>query len=437
MLINFLPAQQKWNLQQCLDFAMKNSPEVQQSIINVSKYQRQINAAKGNLLPSASIGMNHNYSFGNGINTQNNQREAINTQTDNFYALASTDVFNWKNYLNISLSKINKESSEYRLRTVQNDVKLSIIGLFFQYMKDKSWFEVLEPQISGMKEQIARTEKEVEIGNRAKSDVYDIKANFGTIQEQWISAQNQMNISKINLLAALNINKDSIDFVSDGNSEITPNFINSKEMIDHLVQKNPIFIENQKELEAAKMKIKAAKSDYLPTISAQYQWSSFFNKNLKEDLTTNFSTQFNQNKNSQVSLGLNVPLFQKFQVKNAVETAKLDQQYTVFENQRKLNDLYKTLNVIAEQYDNAIEKNKILQQNFENQKLSFERSEEKYKEGLMDAYTFFVVRNSWLQANFNLNSSKFDVMQQLFYGINAHQELNRELMKSSIVNFPF
>ena len=412
MLINFLPAQQKWNLQQCLDFAMKNSPEVQQSIINVSKYQRQINAAKGNLLPSASIGMNHNYSFGNGINTQNNQREAINTQTDNFYALASTDVFNWKNYLNISLSKINKESSEYRLRTVQNDVKLSIIGLFFQYMKDKSWFEVLEPQISGMKEQIARTEKEVEIGNRAKSDVYDIKANFGTIQEQWISAQNHMNISKINLLAALNINKDSIDFVSDGNSEITPNFINSKEMIDHLVQKNPIFIENQKELEAAKMKIKAAKSDYLPTISAQYQWSSFFNKNLKEDLTTNFSTQFNQNKNSQVSIGLNVPLFQKFQVKNALETAKLDQQYTVFENQRKLNDLYKTLNVIAEQYDNAIEKNKILQQNFENQKLSFERSEEKYKEGLMDAYTFFVVRNSWLQANFNLNSSKFDVMQQ-------------------------
>lgn len=104
-------------------------------------------------------------------------------------------------------------------------------------MKDKSWFEVLEPQISGMKEQIARTEKEVEIGNRAKSDVYDIKANFGTIQEQWISAQNQMNISKINLLAALNINKDSIDFVSDENSEITPNFINSKEMIDNLVQK--------------------------------------------------------------------------------------------------------------------------------------------------------------------------------------------------------
>jgi outer membrane protein TolC len=67
-------------------------------------------------------------------------------------------------------------------------------------------------------------------------------------------------------------------------------------MIENLVQKNPIFIENQKELEAAKMKIKAAKSDYLPTISA-ISMVFFFNKNLKEDLTTNFSTQFNQNKN--------------------------------------------------------------------------------------------------------------------------------------------
>ena len=30
----------------------------------------------------------------------------------------------------------------------------------------------------------------------------------------------------------------------------------------------------------------------------------------------------------------------------------------------------------------------------------------------MDAYTFFVVRNGWLQANYNLINSKNDVVQQ-------------------------
>jgi outer membrane protein len=69
--------------------------------------------------------------------------------------------------------------------------------MFFAYQNSRSWLEVLETQISGMEEQIRRTEKEVEIGNRPKSDVYDIKANLGTLQEQWVSAKNR-DQSKIN-----------------------------------------------------------------------------------------------------------------------------------------------------------------------------------------------------------------------------------------------
>ena len=56
---------------------------------------------------------------------------------------------------------------------------------------------MLKTQLDGVeKEQIKRTEKEVEIGNRPKSDIYDIKANMGTLQEQWVSAKNQKEISK-------------------------------------------------------------------------------------------------------------------------------------------------------------------------------------------------------------------------------------------------
>jgi len=412
LFINILPAQQQWNLQQSLDYAMKNNPEVQQSIIGISKNQKSVNAAKAMLLPSVNAGIGHTYSFGSTISPQTNQREALNVQYDQFYAQADLAVFNWKNYLEISLSKLNKESSKYRLKTVQNNLKMEIVNLFFQYMKDKSWFDVLEPQISGMKEQIARTEKEVEIGSRAKSDVYDIKANFGTIQEQWISAQNQMNISKINLLSALNITRDSVDFVMDQILIPEKGFLNSEEIIERLVKNNPVYQENQKNLEIEQQKIKIAKADYLPTISGQYQWSTFFSKTLNSEGNTSFSDQFSQNRNSQIYFGLNVPVFQKFQVKNKVEIAKLDKLNVLYENQKQLNEIYKTLNIIAEQYSNALEKNKLLEANFENQKLSFERSEEKYKEDLMDAYTFFVVRNNWLQANYNLINSKYEVMQQ-------------------------
>lgn len=412
-IINWLPAQQSWNLQECLDYALKNNPDVQQSLLEVNKSIHEKNNANGKLLPSVGMGVGHSYSFGSTINPSNNAREATNVQYDQFFAQTNLDVFSWKNYLNIGLSKLNKEGSEFRVKTAQNHLQLSIINLFFQYQKSKSWLEVLEPQVAGMKEQIIRTEKEVEIGNRAKSDVYDIKANFGTIQEQWISAQNDNNLAKINLLAALNINQDSVDFVMPDEALSVLSWTSKNEMIEELIKRNPIYLENQKNAEIAVQKIKMAKSDYLPTISGQYQWSTFYSKTLNANLISeSFSNQFSQNKNQQVYLGFNIPVFQQFQVKNNVEIAKLDQLNIHLENQKRLTELYKVLNIIAEQYLNASERNRLLQENFENQKLSFDRSEEKYREGLIDAYNFFVVRNNWLQANYNLINSKYDVMQQ-------------------------
>jgi outer membrane protein len=126
----------------------------------------------------------------------------------------------------------------------------------------------------------------------------------------------------------------------------------------------------------------------------------------------NFSDQFTQNKNQSVFFGLSIPIFNQFQIKNNVEIAKLNVINSNYDKELVINDLTKIINSIKAQFTNAQEKYHILELNFENQRLSFQKSEEKYKEGLMDAYTFFIVRNNWLQANYNLINSKNDVIQQ-------------------------
>ena len=411
LLINLLPAQQSWTLQQCLDYASANHPLVKQSAVNIQKNERQLSAAKGMLLPSVDAGVNHNYNFGNGINQQNNQREAINTQTDNLYAQANWELMNWRNYLNISLSKINKESSTFKMKQAQNEVKLNVIQMFFTYQNSKSWLEVLETQLSGIEDQIKRTEKEVEIGNRPKSDIYDIKANLGTMQEQWVSAKNQRDLSKINLLNALAITKDTLDFKMTEENLADSNF-NDANFIQNLLEKNPAYQTTLAEIKTQQKSVEVAKSAYLPTLNGSYTWSSFYNKVLGQPAPANFSDQIKTNKNQQLSFGLNIPIFNKLQVKNNVEIAKLNVINSNYDKDIVINDLTKSINSIKAQFLNAQEKYNLLEANFENQKLSFQKSEEKYKEGLMDAYTFFVVRNNWLQANYNLINSKNDVDQQ-------------------------
>lgn len=410
LIINLLPAQESWTLKQCLDHASSNHPLIKQATVTIQKNEHQISAAKGMLLPSVEAGIGHNYNFGLGINPENNQREAINTQNDNLYVQANWELMNWRNYLNISLSKINKESSAFRLKQAQNEVRLNIVQRFFNYQNSKSWLDVLETQISGIEDQIKRTEKEVEIGSRPKSDVYDIKANLGTLQEQWVSAKNSRDISKINLLNALAITTDSLDFKMEDGQLSASNF-NDPDFVQLLIEKNPAYKSVVTEIKAFEKNISIAKSAYLPTLNGSYNWSSFYSKILGESADP-ISDQFKRNKNQQIGFSLNIPIFNKLQVKNNVEIAKLNVINYNYEKEIVINNLTQSINSIKKQFQNSEEKYTLLQANFENQKLSFQKSEEKYKEGLMDAYTFFVVRNNWLQANYNLISSKNEVLQQ-------------------------
>ncbi len=414
-IINLFPAQQSWTLKQCLDYASTNHPLVKQATVNIQKNDRQIAASKGMLLPSVNAGVNHSYSLGSSINQSSNQRETLNTQYDQVIAQANVELFNWRNYLNISLSKLNKNASTYRLKQAQNEVKFNVIQNFFTYQNSKSWLQVLETQIAGIEEQIKRTEKEVEIGSRSKSDVYDIKANLGTLQEQWVSAKNQRDLAKINLLNALNITQDSIDFVMDDNGSLVQEDFNTADFTNKLIENNPAYKTVIAEISAQEKNIEIEKSAYLPTLNGNYSWSTFYNKSLGNNVLSNtsFSDQFSQNKNQSISFGLNIPIFNKFQIKNNVEIAKLNVINFNYSKDLIINDLTKSINSIKAQFLNAQGKYSLLELNFENQKLSFQKSEEKYKEGLMDAYTFFVVRNNWLQANYNLISSKNDVNQQV------------------------
>ncbi|MDF2931510.1 MAG: hypothetical protein K0R36_841 [Chryseobacterium sp.] len=410
LIINLFPAQQVWTLQQCLDYASANHPLVKQSVVNIRKNDRQISAAKGMLLPSVEAGVNHNYSFGSTIDQTTNQRGSLNTQYDQVYAQANWELMNWRNYLNISLSKINKESSTFKMRQAQNEVKLNVIQMFFNYQNNKSWLDVLETQISGIEDQIKRTEKEVEIGNRPKSDVYDIKANLGTLQEQWVSAKNSRDLSKINLLNALAITSDSLDFKMNEENLLHSNF-NDPDFVKNLLENNPAYKTVVKDIRAAEKNIRIARSAYLPTLNGSYNWSSFYSKTLGQSGDA-FSDQFKRNKNQQVGFSLNIPVFNKLQVKNNVEIAKLNVINSNYDKEIVINNLTQSINSIKAQFQNSEEKYTLLMANFENQRLSFQKSEEKYKEGLMDAYTFFVVRNNWLQANYNLINSKNEVMQQ-------------------------
>lgn len=409
LLLSALNAQTQWNLNQCLDYIVKNHPDIQQTALDTKKINAKILESKGSLLPDLNAGINHNYSLGSTINPSTNAREALNVMNDRFYINSNIEIFNWRNFLNIQLSNLEKESFKYRLEARKNELKLLFIQQYFIYQNAKAWTNVLHNQLSGIDEQIQRTEKEVEIGIRPKSDIYDIKANLGIIKESWLSARNSEDLAKIELLKTLNIRSDSIDFIESEKIHAQIDILD----LETYVQNHAIIKKLDKELLISDKNIESIKSQRLPTISGQFQWSSFYSQVLNtKNATTDFGKQIDQNRNIFMGIGLNIPIFNRFRIKTQTTLAEAEKEYITIEKQKTENELFSELNKIVSSYRNAIEKYELVQANYENQKLSFERSVEKYNEGLMNAYTFFIVRNNWQNANFNLIQSRNHVRMQ-------------------------
>jgi outer membrane protein len=117
------------------------------------------------------------------------------------------------------------------------------------------------------------------------------------------------------------------------------------------------------EIKAQQKSVEVAKSAYLPTLNGSYTWSSFYNKVLGQPAPANFSDQIKTNKNQQLSFGLNIPIFNKLQVKNNVEIAKLNVINSNYDKDIVINDLTKSINSIKAQFLNAQEKYNLLEAN--------------------------------------------------------------------------
>jgi len=414
---HIIEAQEAFTLEECIVYATENHPDITQKEVAARQSDVRHKQAKNDLLPALNLGMNHNYSLGSTINPSTNSRAPLNIQNDQFYAGLEIELFNWANYLKISLRESEIRESMKQQQVVKQQLTLRVINDFYQYQYNKALQRVLTSQLKGIEDQINRTTEEVQIGTRPQSDIYDIKANLGNIKQAWVQARKQTAISKNNLFATMSMPVRNAEFVL--NEEL---FIKNsvKENVD--IEKQPIIETYSLLLEQEDKRIKLAKAVGLPTLFGSYQWSSFYSRELNSENNIGFTEQLSQNRNQFIGIGINIPIFNKKRNYSETQLAQLNKENILAEQERIKLELSQTIENIASNYQYALEEYTLISSNFENQRLSYLRSEEKFKEGLIDSYTFFIVQNNWLDANYNLIRSKYDVMlqQDLFRVFSAH-----------------
>ena len=419
----------KWTLEECISYAIEHNIDIRQRELYKQNAAIDVNTAKMSLLPNLNANVGQNWSFGRGL-TEKNIYENQTLSNTGLGISSSIPVFTGFRISNeIEKSKLDLEAAVQNLEKAKEDLSLNIASLFLQVLFNGELLKINEEQLSLSKSQVERTENLVDVGKVPESQLFDIKAQVAKDEVSVTQARNNLQLSLLDLAQNLELERNtSFDVAIPELGDVFGNNIQSilppANIYDNAVGFKPQVKEQELRTESAKKTLKIAQSGYMPTLSLGLNYNNWYYYNYTMEgrkienpidpanPTTwhneSFSNQIKNNGGESVSLNLNIPIFNRFAVRNQVKAAKLniENQQLTLENVKKT--LFKEiqtayLNAIAaqEKYHSSIKSVEASQE-------SFKYAQERYQLGKSSVFEFNEARTKLIQSLSEQIQSKYD-----------------------------
>jgi outer membrane protein len=398
----------KWTLEECVDYAIKNNISIKQSELDLKTSDVEKMEAIGGFLPTLNANANYSMNTGASINPVTNQFQ--NQTFKSFSASANSGVVlfnglaNWKT---LQRSKLNQIANTYRLDKMKDDIALSIANSYLQILFNKEQLKVLINQNTITKENLIRTQQLIDAGSLPAGDIYELQATDATQQQQIISTENTLLISKIALSQIMLINDYSTFDISDevidlpltdlSNETQQTILLKAKESVNDI----KIAISN---VDIAKKDVSISRSSYLPTLSAFIG----YNTRWSESTPFNFADQLSLFDGTAIGLQLTVPILNGLATRGRVQRAKINQERSEYQLQQAELDLESNVYQAYNDVINAKKSYEAAQKTLNARNQAFNFSKERYEVGLLNTFDFSQSSIAFDNAQSELLRTKYD-----------------------------
>ena len=394
--INAQDTPKLWTLEECIRYAIDNNINLKQREQEEESRKIDLNTAKNSWLPGLSAGGNQSFGFGR---SQSREGTIVdrNSASTSFNAGVSMPVFDGFRISNtIAARKLNLMAATEALNKAKEDIAIGIASYFLQALYSKEILHISELQVNLAEEQVTRTEAMVEAGKVPLSQLYDIKAQLAKDEVTLTEAKNNVSLALLDLVQALELERLADDF-DIAQPEITYGMVDNVGSImlpdhiyDNAVSFKPQIKEQEYLLESRKKMLRVAQADYYPRLSMSASYSNGYYRFLGGEDVVNvpLRDQLNQNAQKGVGLSLNIPIFNRFGVRNNTRQARIGifSQELSMENSKKV--LYKE---IQQAYFNATaaqEKYMASEKSVTASREAFSYAEERYAVGKSSVYEY-------------------------------------------------
>jgi len=420
--LDLLAQQKQWSLRECCDYAVEHNISVKQQENQLRQRELQLETAKSQRLPDLNASAGQNFSFGRGLTAQNTYTNT-NTSSTSLSLGTSVPLFTGFQIPNqIKLNKLNLDAAMQNLEKAKNDIRMQVAQAYVQILYNMEMADVARRQIDIDSMQVVRLQAMVDNGKASGAQLSQQEATLAQSRLTATQADNNLQLAYLSLTQLLELP------TPDGFSVVRPTIQKIQMTQNTLMSPDAIYAEAltikpevqsaQLAVNAAERNVDIAKAGNYPTLSLSggmgtnyYTTSGYKSDGLGKQLKNNFSQY--------IGLNLNVPIFNRYQTRNSIRSAQIDQQNQLLQLDNTKKTLYKEIQQV---YYNAIAadaKCKSSEQASRSAHDAFTLMQAKYENGKANITEFNESKNNYLRAESDLVQARYEQLYQqaliLFY----------------------
>ena len=407
----------QWSLRECCDYAVEHNISIKQQQNQRRQQELQLSTAKNSRLPDLSASANQNFSFGRGLTAENTYSNT-NTSSTSFSLGTSIPIFTGFQIPNqIKLNQLNLEAATADLEKAKNDIRMQVAQAYVQILYDMEIAEVAHRQIGIDSAQVARLQAFVKNGKASEAELSQQKATLANSRLTATQADNNTRLAILTLTQLLELpTPDNFSIVRPNLDEIVglvelDRLVTPDQVYAEALGVKPEILSQQLRLKGTEHSIKIAQAGNYPTLSlsgglgTNYYTTSGF----KSD---NFSTQLKNNFSQYVGLNLNVPIFNRFQTRNNIRSARIDLENQQLQLENTKKTLYKEIQQVYYNALNAQTKEKSSKEAVNSSKDAFTLMQAKYENGKATITEFNESKNNYLKSESDLVQARYENLYQ-------------------------
>ena len=429
-----MSAQKQWTLQDCIDYAMENNITLKKSQLQKQSATEDLKGAKAALLPTVSASTNQSLGYqpwkDTGMAYVTNG--TVNTKVDKTsyngsYSLSGQwTVWNGgRNTNTIKLDRLAEQEAELSSRETANSIQERIAQIFSQILYLDESVKVNEQMLETSKKNEERGQEMLNVGKMSKADLAQLSAQRANDEYSIVEAKTQLMNYKLQMKQLLEITDENAFDVAVpeiGDEMILAEIPALQTVYEEALLSRPEIERSQLAIKGSEVSVSIAKAGWMPNVSVTGGVTTSTNSLSG----TGWGSQFKSNVNTQLGLGVSMPIYDGRSTKTSVNKAKIQQLQAQLDLQDQQKTLYSDIQQFWLNAWTNQEKYQAAKSSVESARQSYELLSEQFRLGLKNIVELMSGKDKLLSSQQNQLQSKYQTLynQQMlqFY---AKGEMNQ------------